>query len=125
MAERTLSKALVFLVCLMNVKFAVSHMCTRGADYMFCHRVSLADGQIVSWDVYTVDQCRDICEREGCIAFEYHARPHNKLQTCRVYHGTGESVELEPTFDVCNDVFWKYSWKRPIRKSKGNCTIPE
>ena len=123
--ESLLSKTVMFLVFLMQAKLTVSHVCTVGADYMFCHKVQQTDPETETWDVYTVHQCRDICDREGCVAFEYSASPDKEHQKCMIFDRTNESIQLVPTFNICNDRFWKYSWKRPIEKSKGNCTIPE
>ena len=125
MRESLLSNTLMFLICLMQAKLTLSHKCTVGADYMFCHKVKQTDHQAEKWDVYTVHHCRDICDKDGCVAFEYRASPGNEHQTCMIFDGTHESIQLLPTLDTCNDRFWRYSWKRPIEKSKGNCTIPK
>ena len=65
--------------------FVVSNMCTRGADIMYCHEIIAESdgGTAVRQEykpVYTVHECRDICDIAGCIAFDYQVRAAERQQ---------------------------------------------
>ena len=122
--EMPWSKTIV-LLCLVDVAFVYSHMCTVGADYKYCYRVTTHNDDVTrkSERVYTVHQCRDICDKKGCIAFQYRARARNHQQSCILFYGKNEHVRLSPHYDRCNDETWSYSWKRLPEPSNGHCIV--
>lgn len=120
--------ALALILCIVQSvqsDMVRSHMCTAGADYKFCHTVIPTSSAKQEFPIIhlvnTVDHCRDICDKEGCSAFEYQASANNRQQQCILYLGIYESIQLVPDFHLCNDKEWRYSWKRPTEKSKGHC----
>lgn len=115
---------MILLLCLMDVAFVNSHMCTAGADYQYCYEVRIQDdAKSKSERVYTVHQCRDICDKEECIAFQYRARARNEQQSCILFFGKHENVRLSVNYDRCNDETWMYSWKRLPEPSSAHCRM--
>ena len=111
-------------------RFVVSNMCTRGADYMHCHEVVMVSDdatavQQQSKPVFTVHKCRDICDIDGCIAFEYQVIATERQQTCTLFLGAPEDIVVAENFSRCNGEEWLFSWKRSVEKKKGNCKVFE
>ena len=118
-----LSKTIV-LLCLVDAAFVHSHMCTVGADYKYCYQVITQNDVKSRYEsVYTVHQCRNICDKERCIAFQYRAYAGTKQQRCILHSGNPESIRLSPNDDRSNDETWSYSWKRLAEPSNGHCKI--
>ena len=104
-----------------------SFMCTRGAEYLFCHKVEVKGGNVNHKEtkVYTVHECRDKCDQEHCIAFQYSAHTSSRQQGCKLF--SGSPLEVVLTSDSCTDDYWTYSWHREeyIKKLQGSCRVPK
>ena len=104
-----------------------SFMCTRGAEYSFCHKVKLNAGNVNRKEtkVYTAHECRDKCDKDHCIAFQYSAHTSSRQQGCILFSGSPSEVFLTP--DSCTDEYWTYSWHREeyMKKIQGSCIIPK
>ena len=115
---------LMFLLCLVDAALVDGHMCTVGADYKYCYRVAAKnDFKSRRELVYTVHECRDICHKEGCIAFQYRASVFKAEQSCILFHGESENIHLSPYYDRCNAETWSYSWIRLPEPSNGHCKV--
>ena len=100
-----------------------SPSCTHGNDYQFCHAI-FSDAQKNSnsfHKVYTVHQCREICDKESCVAFRYRADANRRQQICDIFIGAAETVEISPKPRKCNETTWMISWKRPTKTCRGQC----
>ena len=116
-------KMLVLVLCLLLVEVVISNFCTAGADYKYCHVVQPYGLDVIQRykEVYTVHECREFCDKIGCFAFDYEASAAWRLQLCRVFYGTYESLLLSPSYRRCDDETWSYCWKRPMENPGGSC----
>ena len=129
-SKLTFAMLLPFCLIPMPNRFVLSNMCTRGADYMHCHEVVVVSDNDAAVQqqfksVFTVHECRDICDIDGCIAFEYQVIATERQQTCKLLWGAPEDIVIAENFSRCNEEEWLFSWKRPVEKTKGSCRVIE
>ena len=119
----------VFYCVILTIKGGpvASFMCTRGAEYLFCHKVEVKGANVNQREirVYTVHECRDKCDEDHCIAFQYNAHTSSRQQGCKLFSGSSSQVTLTP--DSCTDDYWTYSWHREeyMKKLQGSCPVPK
>ena len=96
-----------------------------GPIYSFCHKVEGPHTKIRETKVYTVHECRDKCDQDQCIAFQYSAHTSSPQQGCKLFFGSSLQAILVP--DSCTDDYWTYSWHREeyMKRIQRYCPIPK
>ena len=114
--RRQLLSSPVFIVYISSILSVSCHICNLDNDsYNYCKRVTPSGGAL-SEAIFSIYQCRDICDRKRCAAFEYHVvkyNANNDNRECWLYFvNTQSPLQLRDAAN-CDSNEWWYSWIRP------------
>ena len=114
--RRNLSN-LIFISYISSFLSVACHTCNLDSDsYHYCKNIAPPADDVLSETVFSIYQCRDICDRRRCAAFEYHVEKDaakNENRECKLHFATtGSTLQLIDA-DNCGENEWWYSWLRP------------
>ena len=135
--RRQVLSNLVFILYISSILSVACHTCNFDNDaYKYCKNVTPSGG-VLSETIFSIYQCRDICDRKRCAAFEYHVvkdEANNDYRECWLYFvNTHSTLQLRDAAK-CDSNEWWYSWIRPgpVASGKGygrvwdlDCKRPE
>ena len=111
------------MICIIKTNLGAGFMGCLGPMYSFCHKVDGTNTKFRETKVYTVHECRDKCDKDHCIAFQYSGYTWGTQQGCKLFFGSLLQLSLVP--DSCTDDYWTYSWHREeyMKRLQGSCPI--
>lgn len=105
-------------VLVLKMNLAACHMCTLDdPSYKYCHSVQAQSADISNRtdQVYSIYQCRDNCDRQLCLAFDYQVDASQNMKNCTLFLGKStDETSLKSSSD-CNGTKWWYAWLREGR----------
>lgn len=128
---------LAFILCISNILPVACHTCNLDSgSYKYCKQI-MPSGGVMTETIFSIYQCRDICDRKRCAAFEYHviknAATDENRECWLHFMNSGSTLQLIDAAK-CDDNEWWYSWILPgpdaTRKGHGrvwdlDCKQPE